>query len=74
MKLKLLLSFLLTGITFISFSQSLEGKVYQLERGKSKEPLPGANVHWAGTATGTSTDKDGKFYIQYLGEKDTILY
>jgi len=73
MKLKILLAFLLTGITFISFSQSLEGKVYQFEEGKSKEPLPGANVHWAGTDTGTATDKDGKFYIEFLGEKDTIL-
>lgn len=45
--------------------RSITGKVIDKESG---EVLPGATVKIKGTAVGTSTDVDGKFHLELLGE------
>lgn len=43
-------------------AQSIKGTVYESANG-GKLPLPGANIHWVGTQTGTATDGNGKFTL-----------
>ena len=65
MKIKryfLVIVFILAGIS--SFSQKIQGYVYELDGEKKKLPLPGANVFWAGTTLGTATDPDGYFELK----------
>lgn len=64
---------------------SISGNVYEIDH-HHQHPLVGANVHWLGTASGTSTDEEGKFVLRvsvslphevvvsYIGyESDTIM-
>jgi len=77
------MSSLFAFIVTISFSQHLEGVVYQLEEHKSdehgdaehdhKEPLPGANIYWAGTQSGTSSNADGGFHLDFPDEANPML-
>lgn len=83
MYLRIILSSLFAFMVTISFSQHLEGVVYQLEEHKNdehgdeehdhKEPLPGANVYWAGTQSGTSSDAEGEFHLDFPDEAEPIL-
>jgi len=83
MNSKLILTFLATVIYCAAFTQHLEGIVYHLEEHQSdehgheshshKEPLPGANVYWAGTTDGTSTDENGHFHLHLPEEGQPIL-
>ncbi len=48
-------------------AQTITGKVTASAKGdhkKAEEILPGANVYWAGTHIGTTTDTDGKFQLK----------
>ncbi len=66
-----------------TYSQHLEGTVYHYEEHQGdghgpavhehKEPLPGANVYWAGTTTGTVTGKNGKFHLDLPAQSDPLL-
>jgi len=47
------------GIINLIYSQSITGTVFDNE----KKPLVGANVYWAGTQQGTTTDQSGQFSI-----------
>lgn len=76
MRLKIFLSVVLAGlITASSFSQSLQGTVYDSghSHGSERHPLPGANVRWAGTKTGTFTDEKGRFSIGFPDPMSDIL-
>ncbi len=44
------------------FAQPIGGKVLEITDGV-ESPLPGANVYWAGTNSGTTTAADGSFTI-----------
>jgi outer membrane receptor for ferrienterochelin and colicins len=46
------------------YSQSLKGKVYELDDKGEKIPLIGTNVFWEGTQVGTTTDENGFFNLQ----------
>ncbi len=50
----------------------ITGTVEVLENGKAI-PLPGGNVYWKGTETGTITDKEGKFAIDPVPGKTTLI-
>lgn len=63
--------FILTGGPAIS--QEVKGFVFELDGNRQKLPLPGANVYWAGTTTGTSTDMDGAFSLKSKGPKYHLL-
>src|SRR5688500_10565806 len=47
-------------------AQKLMGLVVQQNAEGVDEPLPGANVVWLGTATGTSTGENGVFIIDRI--------
>lgn len=44
-------------------ANELSGVVFELSDGK-KVPLPGANIYWAGSTIGTTSDSKGKFVIE----------
>jgi outer membrane receptor for ferrienterochelin and colicins len=48
-------------------AQTLKGSVFGLDEKNSKNPLPGVNIYWAGTTTGTVSDAAGKFEIPVKG-------
>ena len=65
-------------------AQHLNGTVYELNKNQKKVPLPGVNILWEGTTTGTASDDQGNFrlprtkdnsrlVVSYIGyKKDTI--
>ena len=57
--------FLLLFILFMSgaYAQNVTGVVYTYNEQNNKEPLPGVNLYWKGTQTGTVSDPDGNFSI-----------
>lgn len=60
--MKTILSFLLLFICGISFSQTkISGSVVD----DNSQPIPGANIIVSGTSTGTVTDFDGNFTLNY---------
>lgn len=83
MYFKIILTALLAGILGVSSGQELTGIVYHYEEHTAdehgheahphKEPLPGANVYWARTTMGTSTDKNGIFRLDKPMQKDPVL-
>ncbi|HEY0262063.1 MAG TPA: DUF5686 family protein, partial [Chitinophagales bacterium] len=65
--------FLLLAVAHISFAQTTEvrGKVVD---GKTKEPLPFANVFFKGTIAGTTTDEGGFYLLSTVEKKaDSII-
>jgi len=65
MKIKkyfLMIFLILAGMS--SFSQKIQGYVYELDGDQKKLPLPGANVFWSGTTLGTATDPNGFFELK----------
>ncbi|MFY9308918.1 MAG: TonB-dependent receptor [Bacteroidia bacterium] len=54
---------LLLGITGSIQAQHFSGRVLGTTTKQTKEQLPGANVYWLGTTTGTITDSVGIFHI-----------
>ena len=55
--------------SMLTFSQSEVTGTVTFE---NNQPLPGANVFWQGTETGTVTDSQGKFNLQ-LSEESSVL-
>ncbi|MDX9905713.1 MAG: TonB-dependent receptor [Bacteroidales bacterium] len=67
MKIKIIYLILLTAIfNFASFSQKVQGYVYGLDAEKQKIPLPGANIFWAGTTSGTAANQEGYFELNRI--------
>lgn len=62
--------FFITSLLFpiFLFSQTISGKVTS-----GKETLVGANVHWAGTTNGVTTDANGKFTIANNGDYNQLV-
>jgi outer membrane receptor for ferrienterochelin and colicins len=58
--------FLALILTSNIFSQSLKGKVYELDDKGKKLPLIGTNVFWENTQTGTTTDENGFFELKKI--------
>ena len=54
-------------------AQTVGGTVSEMDAAGHKSPLPGVNVFWLGTTTGTFTDGKGKFRIVKDGIKDYRL-
>jgi outer membrane receptor for ferrienterochelin and colicins len=60
---RILLPLLLLGAALGAHAQeSITGRVFGLSPA-GEEPLPGANVYWAGTTTGSATGPDGRFAL-----------
>ena len=60
-RLLYLMSFVL--ITKTAAAQYCTGKVFGTKDNGTTEELPGANLYWQGTTTGTSADSSGKFQL-----------
>ncbi len=56
-----------------SMAQTITGTVYEKDAHGHKVTLPGVNVFWIGTQTGTFTDDHGKFQIPGQGISDLRL-
>ena len=68
---------MLAGLVCVGFAQHkhLTGVVYHFEEHEDdehgheahahQEPLPGANVYWAGTTMGTTSDAEGRFHLEF---------
>ncbi len=63
---RVFLSLFLIVVSYILFSQTLSGTVFEYDaKAKSKtKPLPFANVYWRQTLKGTTTDDFGKFSLE----------
>ena len=61
----------LTGIVY--HYEEHEGDEHGTEKHGHKDPLPGANVYWAQTTLGTSTNKDGVFQLEFPPISDPVL-
>ena len=83
MYLKTILTLIFGGIITLGYSQYLTGIVYHFDEVENdehgheshvnQEPLPGANVYWAQTTLGTSTNKDGVFQLEFPPVNDPVL-
>lgn len=85
MNLKIFFLLLLAGSFMVSQAQHIEGIVLQHsghDHAKNDHddhdhehftPLPGANIYWAGTQQGTSTNADGRFHIDFPDHEDPVL-
>lgn len=51
-------------------AQTISGKVFTLEEGNHRHPLPGVNIYWINTQKGTTTDARGQFNISLKGIED----
>src|SRR5215831_6623781 len=60
---RLLLLFLGSAFSIISYSQSLNGKVFDMKTG---EPLAGATVHLVNTQLATIVNLDGSYSFKHL--------
>ena len=54
-------------------SQSLRGKVFEVTEKKDTIPLPGAILHWLGTATGTTTQSNGEFTLPFSRQSSHLV-
>lgn len=61
----------LLGIAFVQ-AQSLSGKVVEQIKGK-EQALVGANVYWAGTTTGTTTNIEGVFSLSRVSSTSQLV-
>lgn len=72
MRLKLFI-LLFFSISSLSFAQTMvTGHVFE-KNGNNEVPVIGANVYWAETTRGTSTNNDGIFSLPWPGEKARLV-
>ena len=64
MNKRILVVALATFLSSYSFATNLSVKGRVSEKENPTEPLIGANVYWAGTTKGTTSDLDGNFTVQ----------
>jgi len=57
----------------VYYLEDHEGDKHGNKEHKHKAPLPGANVYWAQTTMGTSTDKNGIFHLEFPAINDPVL-
>ena len=54
-------------------AQQISGFVFEQDKQGEKIPLPGVNVYWSGTTTGSFTDAGGRFKLNRNRKTDTQL-
>ncbi len=55
------------------YAQQIKGFVFEMDESRNKIPLPGVNVYWSGTTSGTATDQAGAFTIKNEGPRYHLL-
>jgi outer membrane receptor for ferrienterochelin and colicins len=68
---KLTMGILLLPVALFSNSNEIKGKVSEKEN--LQVPLPGANVYWAETQSGNTTDEEGKFELERHNEIQKLV-
>ena len=71
MRKQILLIFFVAASLF--GSAQITGKVITVSSDAKKEPLPGANIYWQGTQTGTSSDESGEFSINKVESTSLLI-
>ncbi|WP_407084072.1 TonB-dependent receptor plug domain-containing protein [Tellurirhabdus bombi] len=72
-KALLAFSLFLGSIPAISQTQTISGIVWESANGK-KQPLVGVNVYWMGTTSGVVTDAEGRYDIDRVDQRDTLIF
>ena len=67
------LFFVLTSLPFLVCGQNVEGVILESNSEDSDKVLPGANVYWLNSQTGTITGEDGKFTIPFVPEYNKLV-
>lgn len=67
----LILIILLMGLNAVS--QQVHGTVYE-PAGDEPKPLPGVNIYWKGTQTGTVSDENGNFRIPVSNQTHDLVF
>ena len=57
---------------FAQAQESLKGQIFEVLDGQ-EVPITGANVYWADTSIGTTTDEEGKFTVPYTGANTKLV-
>ena len=52
---------------------TVKGKIVELNKKGKEVGLPGANVYWLGTQTGTSTDEQGNFVVKSVKNSSKLV-
>lgn len=56
-----------------AYSQSVSGRIYELDANMHEQSMPGVNIYWINTQSGTTTDSKGEFRLSSQGIKDQRL-
>ncbi|HPS13369.1 MAG TPA: TonB-dependent receptor, partial [Prolixibacteraceae bacterium] len=73
MNKRILVVALATFLSSYSFATNLSVKGRVSEKENPTEPLIGANVYWAGTTKGTTSDLDGNFSLAYYQTNNVLV-
>lgn len=63
----------LFSITNFASAQKLSGTVFEVTD-EGEHPLPGVNIYWAGTTTGTVSDLDGNYKIKRTANAHDLVF
>ena len=71
--MKNLISIYLILISAVAGAQTLNGRIYGMDADSQMSPLPGATLVWLADGSGTITDPDGFFFLDFPGGEDLRL-
>ncbi len=71
--MKRVIILLLICLSVYGYANPIKGKVFGLENG-AKNILPGANIYWAGTKSGTIANENGEYSIQSVKNKNLLVF
>ncbi|MBI5218290.1 MAG: TonB-dependent receptor [Bacteroidia bacterium] len=60
-------------VSVAAYSQTVLGTIYEANENNEKVFLPGVNIYWQGTTTGTVSDANGRFILSKKGINTTKL-
>lgn len=70
-KFKLLIILLIITESLIATPINIKGRIVEYDN--PSEPIIGANLHWAGTSSGTTSDIAGDFTLMWPGKPSTLV-
>jgi outer membrane receptor for ferrienterochelin and colicins len=73
MKKLIIAAVAMTLFPFFLNAQKLMGLVIEVDEKGADQPLPGANVIWAGTTIGTTTKSNGVFLIDRIDQTNKLV-
>lgn len=71
--IKVMVVLLLLLLQHKLYSQTLQGIIYEQLDDNHKESLTGATIYWLSTTVGTISDREGKFEIPRLKDKNLLV-